>query len=167
MKTKRGLVIFGVSVAACIVMICCGFFTPASAGDVVIVCNESVAADALSQDEIKNIFLGRKTMWGDGHTIHFVTLQTGRTHASFLDTYVGKTSPQFNNYWKKQVFTGRGKAPKSYRTAQGIIDYVSTTSGAIGYIPADEYHEHLKVIRYTQRDDHMLVPLFACRVTHK
>lgn len=115
-------------------------------GDVVIICNESVTADTLSSRDIKNIFLGKNTRWEDGQKITFVMLTGDDTHDAFLKLYVGKTSSQFNTYWKKKAFTGKGRIPESFGTPEELIDYVMKTPGAIGYIPSGAYQNQTKSI---------------------
>lgn len=119
----------------------------AYAEDVIIVCNKSVTASSLSQDDIRDIFLGRKTVWDDGQKISFVTMKDGQAHETFLETFVRKTAMQFDLYWKKQVFTGRARTPKAFSTSDGIIDFIERTDGAIGYIPATALEEDLKIIK--------------------
>jgi len=105
-----------------------------SAGEVVIIANENVPILALTGDDIKQIFLGKKSTWDNGDKI--VIAVQDRTDASdiFLTTYVTKNAYQYGIYWKKQVFTGRGKAPRSFSSDHEIVQFVSQTPGAIGYV---------------------------------
>jgi len=116
----------------------------AYAGDVVVICNDSVTVDTLNKRDIKNIFLGKKTRWEGGDKISFVTLKGGDAHDLFLKLYVRKTSSQFSNYWKKKAFSGKGRIPKSFGTPEELIDYVMKTPGAIGYVPSDAYQDQIK-----------------------
>lgn len=123
----------------------------AYAEDIVIVCNKSVKVDDVSQADIRDIFLGKKTMWDDGDKIKFVTMKNGEVHESFLETYVRKTTMQFDTYWKKLVFTGRARTPKTFTTTDGIKDFIENTDGAIGYIPASALEDDLQVIRFAEQ----------------
>ena len=116
------------------------------ADDMMVICNDSVSIDSLEKKDVKNIFLGRKTRWADGDKINFVTLKSGPVHDLFLKLYVGKTLSQYNNYWKKRAFTGKGKVPKSFATPEELIGYVVKTRGAIGYIPFSAYQNQIKSI---------------------
>jgi len=104
------------------------------AGRIDIITNENVPASTLDRDDVKQIFLGKKTTWDNGAKIVFVV--QARTEASdlFLKTYVLKNAYQYDIYWKKQVFTGKGKAPKSFSSDQDLVQFVSQTPGAIGYV---------------------------------
>ena len=119
-----------------IFILCIALLEPvlSSADDLVIITNENVPTSVLSKDDIKQIFLGKKTTWDNGEKIIFV-VQTGTdANTSFLKTYILKNAYQFDIYWKKQVFTGKGKAPKSFSSEQELVQFVSQTPGAIGYV---------------------------------
>ena len=40
----------------------------------------------------------------------------------------------YTTYFRKKMFTGMGQRPKSIENDQKMIEFVSNTSGAIGYI---------------------------------
>lgn len=90
-------------------------------------------ADSLKKEDIKQIFLGRKTRWANDEKILFVVFAEKETYTTFLKEYVGKTVFQYKNYWKKQVFTGKGRMPKAFKTSEEVIKYVSSTEGSISF----------------------------------
>jgi ABC-type phosphate transport system substrate-binding protein len=106
------------------------------AEEVLIIANESIAVSSLDRDDVKQIFLGRKTIWDDGTKIFFVVQDRTNAGDAFLKTYLQKTALQYDNYWKKQVFTGQGRAPYSFSSNQELVEFVSRTPGAIGYVSA-------------------------------
>ncbi len=108
----------------------------ASAGEIVIIVNENVTESTLSKNDIKKIFLGNKTTWDNGDKIVFVVQDRVSISDPFLKTYAQKSVSQYKNYWKQQVFTGKGKAPKSFATEEELVQFVSETSGAIGFVTA-------------------------------
>ena len=44
------------------------------------------------------------------------------------------------------VFTGKAAAPKSFKDAQSLIDFVSGQSNAVGYVAANEANGSVKII---------------------
>jgi ABC-type phosphate transport system substrate-binding protein len=106
----------------------------AAHADVLIIANKGVKDTTVSKADLKEIFLGKKVQWVDNTKIRFVTLKKSDPHETFLRTYINKSAQQYSNYWRKMVFTGKGKIPKSFSTSAEMIEYVSGTSGAIGYI---------------------------------
>ncbi|MDM8517117.1 hypothetical protein QUF76_13020 [Desulfobacterales bacterium HSG16] len=112
------------------------FVTRSWAGDVLIIGHQDIPGSNITQKEIKSIFLGEQVKWKNGGDIRFV-LFLSRIHDSFLKEYIGITSTQYRNYWKKKVFTGQARSPKSFKSKEKLLDYIAETKGAVGYIPSD------------------------------
>jgi ABC-type phosphate transport system substrate-binding protein len=92
--------------------------------------------DSLSANDIRNIFLGKKTQWENNQRIRFVLFTEETTYRSFITYYVRKTLYQYRNYWRKKVFTGTGMMPVMFNSSSQCIDYVNRTQGAISFVPA-------------------------------
>jgi ABC-type phosphate transport system substrate-binding protein len=106
-----------------------------SAADVVVVVSSKVAQSALTKDNLKAIFLGQMTTWQSSAKVEFVTLKEGsEVHEAFLKKYIGRSASQFNNFWKQQVFTGKGRFPKQFDSESKLLEYVSANDSAIGYV---------------------------------
>ncbi len=116
------------------------------AGDVALVANDAVAEASLNQKDVKKIFLGKKTRWENGDKIIIVTLDDGVSHEQFVKDFVGKTPSQYKKYWKKLTFTGKGKAPKSFKSEDELAAYVAETAGAIGYLAPATASDKTKII---------------------
>lgn len=116
------------------------------ADGVVIVANKNVPAASLAADDIKQIFLGHKTTWDNGDKIMFVVQDRTDACDAFLKSYIQKSASQYDNYWKKQVFTGKGKAPQSFSSDKEVVEYVANTPGAVGYISSSASAGNIKSI---------------------
>ena len=116
------------------------------ADEVIIITNKSVPVDALNKEDIKNIFIGKMTRWDDSQKIKFVTIPKSKVHKGFLKEFVKRTPEQYSRHWKKQIFTGKGNKPRSFKTQESLINYVANTKGAIGYISPDFISDRIKVI---------------------
>ena len=103
---------------------------------IVIIANKNVSDSSLSIKEVKRIFLAKKRLWRDGSKIEFVTLKGCAAHDVFLKSYLEKTPSQYDSYFKNLVFTGKGKALRTFSTEAEVVKYVSDTDGAIGYVSA-------------------------------
>ena len=125
---------------------CFTFPSAGSAGDVFIIAHKSVPVSSITKGEIKKIFIGKMTRWPDDKKINFVTMDPGETHNKFLQNYIKRTPAQYNRYWKKQVFTGKGRKPKSFKTDKGVARYVASTEGAIGYVSDKNVANEVKVL---------------------
>lgn len=119
----------------------------AEAQEIVLIGNASVA-NSVKAEEIKQIFLGKKTRWADDSNIHFALLSEKGIYADFVKHYIGKSYSQYRNYWKKQVFSGKGRMPKSFKQLGDMLDYISETEGAIGFMPLQELKDDtIKILR--------------------
>ena len=74
-----------------------------------------------------------KTRWADDAKITFVILNDKETYKLFLKDYVGRTYPQYQNYWKQQVFNGKGRMPLAFKDPAELIDFLAHTPGSIGF----------------------------------
>ena len=113
---------------------------------VIIIANKNVPASSLSIEDVKNIFLSKKTQWRDGSKIEFVTLKGCAAHDVFLKSYLEKTPSQYDSYFRNLVFTGKGKALRTFSTEAEVVKYVSGTDGAIGYVSSGTNTRAAKVI---------------------
>lgn len=133
---------FGLAVA---VLLTLGMAQSSLAG-VIVIANEDVPVGSLSDSDLKNIYLGKKTFWNSDVKITLTVLKEGGVHESFLKDYVGKTPEQFKNYWNKILFTGAGTPPTPFSSEADLVDYVKKTRGAIGYIDSQTSHQGVRVI---------------------
>lgn len=110
--------------------------SPASAKGIQVITSQSTPVESIEDGTIKKIFLGKTKSWPNGNGVEFVILKSGDVHKGFLKVYVKKSASQFKTYWKKQVFTGKGKNPKSFDSESELVAYISGKPGAIGYVSA-------------------------------
>ncbi len=99
----------------------------------ILIANTAVPDRPFSKTEVQNIFLGKVTKI-DGAKITFVILKSGDVHTAFLAAYLSRTPAQYTQYWKKLVFSGKGRSPKAIETEDELMEYIAQTAGAIGYI---------------------------------
>lgn len=105
-----------------------------AADSVVVVANKSVSVTAIAPDDLREIFLGRQHSLRDGSKVTPVLLRGGPVHESFLKSYLGKSMEGFRTWWLNIVFTGQALLPKTFASEAELVDYVSRTQGAIGYV---------------------------------
>lgn len=132
------------TLALCLTMISA---IPAMSQDIAVIVNKDLPANEISTDDIKKIFLGKKTSWSSGDRITFAICEEADIDKSFLQQYVKKSPSQFKNYWKSMVFTGRGSMPASFKTKAEAMAFVSKTSGSIAFVtaPADDSVKTIRV----------------------
>lgn len=117
----------------------------ASAAEYAIIVHPS-GPDSLGKDDVRNILLGNKSKWDAGGVIKLAVLTSGSAHEAVVQEFTARSSDQFDKYWKKQVFTGKGIAPDCFKTDADMIAFVARTPGAFGYVSAGAAPAGVKVI---------------------
>ena len=128
-----------------IAVVVLGFASPALAGEILIV-NSANGAAKVSKKNVKKMLLGKMKKWKGGEKVVVGTLQGGKVHETFIKKFAGKTAKQFTNYWRKMVFSGKGKMPKSFESEEELIAFVAENEGALGYIDSATAHDSVKAL---------------------
>ena len=89
--------------------------------------------EKLSKRELRRLLLGKTKQWRNGDKVVLATLRGGVAHSQFIEAYVGKTAKQFTNYWRKMLFSGKGRMPKAFRSQRELASFVANHKGALGY----------------------------------
>lgn len=108
----------------------------AAAQDVVVVVNNSMGTDSVSAEDITAIFLGKKSTWDSGEPVVFAIFDDAEAQSTFMKEYLQKNPSQFKNYWKKIVFTGKGRMPKYLKSESEVQEFVNAYPGGISFLPA-------------------------------
>ena len=133
-----------IKILLCLALILC--LTNIAIAEEIIIVNKTVTMSSIDSETIKNIYLGRKNQWDNGSKIYPVMLEGGQAHKNFVADVIKKTSKQFSSFWKKAVFTGKGKPPKAFASEVELVAYVAQTNNAIGYISRSTPHGTVNVL---------------------
>jgi ABC-type phosphate transport system substrate-binding protein len=120
----------------------------AGADDILFIVNKSVQAQ-INKNTIKKIYLGRKSRWNNHEKIVFYTFDSSELIEKFTKNFLGKSKHQFENYWKRQLFTGKGRLPRAIKTLDESFNIISQTKGSIMFIPAPDQeinHDNIRII---------------------
>jgi ABC-type phosphate transport system substrate-binding protein len=115
------------------------------AQDVAFIAHPSVADSAVSAGDIKNILLGTKSNWSSG-PLRMIIQTEGAVHAKVIQQFTQRSPDQFEKYWKKQVFTGKGAMPATAKTDADVLAFVAATTGAFGYVAPGSVTDKVKVL---------------------
>ena len=117
-----------------------------TAAEFTVIANKTVPSDRLTKDEIKAIYLGKKTKWSDGSTIRYFLIKSPKSQRPFLDAYVEKTPEQYESYWLQNVFTGKGEMPDLLDNSKQMTEAVARASGSIGFTLEFTPNENIKIV---------------------
>lgn len=123
-----------------------GVASAAHAEDVAFIVNAQGADASMTADELKSVLLGNKTKWNGGGLIKLAILSSGAAHDQVMQTYAQRSADQFEKYWKKLVFTGKGVMPEQAADEAALVAYVAKTPGAFGYVSASAVTGQVKVL---------------------
>ena len=118
----------------------------AAASEFVLVVHKDNPQSSLSENEVKNIFLGKITRWSNGVPIAMVTQENPDVHEFFVRNMVNKTGQQYATYWKKALFTGTGTPPPVLKNDAEVKTFVATQAGGIGYISVRSVDASVRVL---------------------
>lgn len=132
-----------------ILLLCC--FSPHILAQQVIV-NSSVTTDSLTTSQLRRIYSMRQVKWpDDSRIVVFVLPSKHPVHQAFCKETLRIFPYQIERIWNKLTFSGLGTAPNMVETQQQLLDAVTNTPGAIGYIDGDTIKgDSVNVIKISQ-----------------
>jgi len=104
------------------------------AQNIMIVVSKTSPVSEITEAQLHDIFVGTRSHFSDGTRAIPVLLKGGPVHEVFLHRHVGDTPDEYRVRWRKAVFTGQGSMPKEFTSEAALLEYVSVTPGAIGYV---------------------------------
>ena len=110
-----------------------------------VLVNSTTAIITISEDDLKNYYLGKRSSWPDGSKVTVVVLKDGASH-EILMKKLGKSTSQFNTGWKKLVFTGKGSMPEQVSSEDELVAFVAKNPGSIGYANVGKVKDGVKAI---------------------
>jgi ABC-type phosphate transport system substrate-binding protein len=112
---------------------------------VVVIAHPGFSADSISKSELRDVFMGASSSV-HGSQVKPVLLKEGPVHAEFVSDILGKPPVAFIVAWRTLVMSGQGTMPKTFDSEASLVEYVSHTPGAIGYISKSTTHASVKVL---------------------
>jgi ABC-type phosphate transport system substrate-binding protein len=121
--------------------------TASFAAEVILITNPGNVVSAISPQDAKNIYLGKKSTWNDGNHVITYTQANAEITGKFTKNFIKKTAQQFNLYWRKAIFTGKGTPPKEVNNSEQMKKMVAGGNGTIGYILDSELDSTVKKLQ--------------------
>jgi hypothetical protein len=107
----------------------------AQAAEFVVVVNVENSVDSITVDQLSRMFLKKIRQWEGGRAIQLVEQRTtSRVRRVFAQHVHRRPASALAAYWQQQIFSGRAVPPPERSTDREIVDYVSATTDAIGYV---------------------------------
>ncbi len=118
---------------------------PAQADDgLAVIANASLKN--VDADTVRRIYTGR-TIELDGQVLRPVNLSPGQAlRTRFLRALLQQQDDDYVAYWTVRRYIGKGTPPRDLATSAEVIDYVTRTPGAIGYVDSADLRPGLSVL---------------------
>jgi len=112
----------------------------------VVVDRDNPKAD-VSTEELKSLWLGKRTEWPDGARVVAIDLDASSPlRAAFLSGATGMSPAAYQQYWVDQQVRGAGSAPKTASAPASAMKLVARIRGAVAYVPASQVDASVKVL---------------------
>lgn len=130
----------------------CGVAVGATAEAQQLIVNADVQERNLPQPALRAVFGMRLLEWSDGKPIKVYVLPNDNPlHAEFTKKFLNILPHQLKRAWELLVFSGTGQAPTEVSSPKEMLEKISSTPGAIGYLPENyplkgEAHEKVRTL---------------------
>ena len=121
-------------------------FTNAASAEIAVIVHANNAND-IDAAEVKRIFLGKQSSFGDGSAAIAIDQSAGSgVVAEFNEKVLNRSASQLKAYWSKLIFTGKGQPPEKIGSDAEVLQEVAANPGAIGYIASATVDGSVRVL---------------------
>jgi ABC-type phosphate transport system substrate-binding protein len=117
-----------------------------SFSQVAVIANRSVPVNSISISKLSDIYLLNTKVWNDGASIVVLCFRGNEAVEQAFYGSLGVTPLEARKIWMRVQLSGEGKAPVMFTSEDDLIQKVSTTRGAIGFVSAAKVTDAVKVI---------------------
>jgi len=112
-----------------------------------VIVNNSNTVNSLTNKEVSDLFLKKKTKWPSGTMVVPVDLSSGSSvRENFSQKIHGKSTTAIRSFWQQAAFAGTASAPVEKSNDEDIIEFIKKTPGAIGYVSSSTTLNGVKTI---------------------
>ena len=103
--------------------------------------------NALSEEDISRIFLGKRKSFPDGaEAIPIDQIEGSPSRTKFVGSVLKKSDQQIKAYWAQLLFTGKGAPPTIIDNEADVKRLISENPNLIGYINSINVDDSVKVV---------------------
>lgn len=119
----------------------------ATRADMVVVVNARAGVDALSREQVVNIFLGRYRLLPGGLAAQPIDHpDMAGERARFYRLLVDKSPSEIDAYWARLIFSGKTPPPRRPLSAQEHIAWLLRDRGAVAYMDRQQVDARLRIV---------------------
>lgn len=129
-----------------LLLICLGPMQLAWGEGLLIIVNPQVPIETLSLQELSNIYLLHTSSWSNGQQIVPVNRDaSSQEREHFSEQVFHQSTLELSDYWNRLRFEGKFP-PVVQISDQGVVGFVRSVPGAIGYIRDTTEHSGVKIL---------------------
>jgi ABC-type phosphate transport system substrate-binding protein len=106
--------------------------------EIVVVVNERVPATALSQAEVRDLFLGRRQYWDGIRAVPVTYPDAAPIMRVFLAQVLGMGLNEYRSWWIKRIFREGDTPPVRASSPQDALQTIHANPGGIGFLRSDQ-----------------------------
>lgn len=119
----------------------------AVSADIAVVAHPSLTVDALTVEQVRELFSGKTHRLPDGTPVKVIDQPDSRpARSEFYLKVLHQTPEQAKSYWAKQIFSGAGVPPPVVMDDAAVKKWVGRHPEGIGYIDVTAVDDSIKVL---------------------
>jgi len=120
---------------------------PAGAfGQVAVIANPSVPVDTITNNELLDFYSRDIRLWNNNKPVTVFDLKPkGEVKEAFY-AFLGKSTSRMKSIWMKKMLSGEGDPPAALNSEEDMLNKVSLTPGAIGFVQLKLVTQSVKVL---------------------
>ncbi len=119
---------------------------PDGAEKIAIIVHKSVKDKVFDKNIISDIYTLNKQFWEDGSKVVVVDRKGEDKLKEEFYKRLNLSVSKLQRIWIRKQFSGKGQAPKTYKTQKEILSIIESTPGAIGYVSSDSTSDNVRII---------------------
>lgn len=124
-----------------------------ASGQVAVIANKSVPVEAVTSQQLLDFYTGDVKLWENKDPVIVTDLKPeGEVKALFYE-FLGKSPSRMKSIWLKKMLSGEGDPPEALKSENEVLQKVSSTPGAIGFVSEASVTEDVKVLAVIPRKD--------------
>ena len=127
-----------------IALFCC---TTHAVAQVAVIAHKDVPVESIAKDTLLDFYTRDVLSWpsSDLEIVVCDLRQKGVVKDDFYE-FLGKSSSRMKSLWLKRKLAGEGEPPEFFQTEEALLEYVTNTPGAIGFVHPSRVTSSVKVL---------------------
>ena len=106
--------------------------------DILIIVNASLKERSISESDLRDIFLKKRTAWKSGVKAVPIHSRNAELRGDFLGRLLNMSASEEARYWQEQQIRSGGSAPTAFGNT---LEAVYRLKGAVSYVYRSDYRE--------------------------